>query len=145
MNATINNSILSKTPAWASSLFTAIFSLFIPFIVAGIGFLYGNLLEFSELKLVELDAFVDLIGYLITGICVAIMCFLICKAHPKSLWYTPFICNGMTLLMGENYLTGNLELNQLLFTLGIGWILSIIGAIWGSTIGKRAITKDKIH
>ena len=142
MNSTAKKSILSTIPVWVSSIITALLSLFVPFIVAGIGFLFGKLIGLSNQKLAENDAFVDLIGYLLTGIVVAIMCFLICRAHPKSIWYTPIICNVMTILMGGNYLTGELQLHELLLTLGIGWVLSIIAAIWGRNIGLRNATKE---
>ena len=137
MNLSEIKSVITRNPAWVSSLFTAASSLFIPFIIAGIGSLFGNLLGFSSQELIEFDGMVDSIGYLCTGIAVAIMCFFICKAHPKSVWHTPIINNGMTLLMAGNYFSGNLQLSTLLLTLGVGWILSIIAAILGSLKGRR--------
>ena len=134
-------SILYEVPAWAASIVTAFLSLFIPFIIAGVGFL----LDPSKQATAKQDVFVGLIGYLLTGIFVAIMCFFICRAHPKSVWKTPIISNGMTLLMGLNYLSGNLQLNELLLTLGIGWLLSIITSIWGRIIGLRRISLLETH
>jgi len=141
MNSVVKISVIDKIPAWASSLITALLSLFIPFIVAGIGLLIAS----PNQVVAETDQFVNLIGYLITGIFVAVLCFFICRAHPKSVWSTPIISNGMTILMAGNYLTGNLQLYELLLTLGIGWMLSIIASIWGSHIGNRTLSKDKIN
>jgi len=140
MNSTAKISVISATPAWASSLIIAFLSLFVPFIIAGIGFLFNSL----NPELPEDHAF-TLIGYLLTGFFVAIFCFIISQAHPKSFWYTPIISNGMTLLMGLNYFSGNLRLHELLLTLGIGWVLSIIASIWGRHIGIHGTTKDMTH
>lgn len=141
MSSVAKISVIDTLPAWASSLVTAFLSLFIPFIVAGIGFL----LDSSNQRISESSTFIDLIGYLLTGIFVAVLCFFICRAHPKSVWSTPIISNGMTILMAGNYLTGNLQLYELLLTLGIGWMLSIIASILGRHIGIKTLTKDKIN
>jgi len=145
MNSTAKISVLSTIPAWVSSLITAFLSLFIPFIVAGIGFLFGSLFGLSSHELEGNNALVNLIGYLLAGIFVAIMCFYICKSHPKSVWRTPIISNGMTLIMALNYFRGNLQLHELLLTLGIGWALSIIASILGKNTGMQGITKEKTH
>jgi len=141
MNSVAKISVIDTLPAWASSLITALLSLFIPFIVAGIGLLIAS----PNQVVAETNQFVNLIGYLITGIFVAVLCFFICRAHPKSFWSTTIISNGMTILMAGNYLTGNLQLYELSLTLGIGWMLSIIASIWGRHIGIRTLTKDKIN
>jgi hypothetical protein len=92
------------------------------------------------------EALGNFIAYLCTGIAVAIMCFLICRAHPSSIWYSPIICNVITLYSGlGNYFNeGSPFFNEAL-PFGIGWILSIIAAILGANIGSRGITTDKIH
>ena len=134
------NSMVYGNPAWLTSLITAILSLLVPFIVAGIGFSLGKVFGLSSEELVSADNTVDAVGYFLTGIFVAMMCFKICKAHPKSVWYTPLVCNALTLIMGLNYFSGNLTLGQLLSTLGIGWVLSIIASILGANAGKRGTT-----
>jgi len=124
-------------PAWAASVITAVFSLILPFLFVGIVSVFGLLLGISD------DVLGNFIAYLCTGITVAIMCFFICKAHPKTFWYVPIICNAITLWSGlGNYFSGSPFFNELL-PFGIGWLLSVIAAILGQRSGKQHFVQDQ--
>ena len=133
-------SVISTMPAWASSVIVAVFSLFLPFLLAGIAGLIGMLFGIVS------EVMGNFIAYLCTGIVVAIMCYFICRAHPKSVWYTPVICNAITLWagLGNYFIEGSPFFNEAL-PFGTGWILSIIASLWGMRIGIRGITKDNAH
>jgi hypothetical protein len=134
MDSSGNKSIISKNPPWLSSVATSAFSLILPFLFVGVVSVIGMFFDLHN------EVLGNFIAYLCTGIAVAIMCFLICKAHPKSIWYTPLICNAITLLSGlGNYIEGSPFFNEAL-PFGIGWILSIIASIWGASIGRHAKT-----
>ena len=129
MSSSENKPVFSLFPAWGVSAFTAGASIFLPFLFVGIialiGWVFGN----------SNEALGDFIAYLCTGIVVAIMCFYICRAHPRSVWYTPVICNAFTLLAGiGNYVEGNVAAA---LPYAIGWILSVIASIWGALTGNK--------
>lgn len=131
MNSPGVKSVFSRNPAWALSLITTGISLFLIFIYAGIFSGLGSLFGISD------EWLGNFIAYLSTGITVAIICFFICKAHPKSIWYTPLISNIITLWSGlGNYITGSEFVNEAL-PFGIGFILSVIASIGGASLGKR--------
>ncbi|TBW29996.1 hypothetical protein [Gramella sp. KN1008] len=121
--------VFSKYPPLILGIITAAISLLLPFIFAGILYLAGLLLGGHN---EELGNF---IAYLCTGILVAVMCFFICKAHPKSIWYTPVVCNAITLLAGiGNYFEGN---PNILMPFAVGWVFSVIASVRGRNIGMR--------
>ena len=65
-------------------------------------------------------------------------CFVICMIHPKSVWYTPFICNQVALLGTIFHPLAWTTLSEYLlwvFSLGLAVLASIVGA----KIGKRRI------
>lgn len=129
-------SAISKNKAWVSAVVTALVSFILPFIYAGIISLIGMLFGINS------EGLGNFLAYLFTGISVALMCFLICRAHPESLWYTPVICNASTILAGiGNYFQGNPDVT---LPFAIGWILSIIAAIWAVINARRNITKGQV-
>ena len=125
-------SYFSRTPAWVWSIITAFVSLFLIFIFA---YLSAFIIDYLVKPAEPYENLSDIIAYLGYGIVVAAMCYLICKAHPKSFWYTPVICNSMSIIsvvVEQNpYIT-------LLF--GIGWSISTFGTVMGTLQGKRRIT-----
>jgi len=123
--------IISKLPAIVWAIFTALSSLFLPFIFSGVVALIGKVVGIHD------EVLGNFIAYLCTGIAVSAMCFLICKTYPGSIWYTPVICNIITLWagLGNYYYEGSPFFNEAL-PFGIGWILSVIASIWGTFIGK---------
>ena len=69
--------------------------------------------------------------------------YFICKAHPRSVWFTPFICNVIILssmLFEIPWWTRSL---MVWIILGIGIALSIIGAIIVARLGRRRIMQEK--
>lgn len=125
-------SIISNKPAWIVSAVTAAISFILPFVFAGILALIGSLFGIMNVGLG------NFLAYLLTGFFVAMMCFFICKAHPKSIWYTPILCNSITLFAGlGNLIEGNPDVT---LPFAMGWVLSIIASLWGGNIGKRGKT-----
>jgi len=117
---------MKRIPAWGLSLITAFISLFLIFIFAGI---------FEVLGMSEYN---DIAAYFCYGVVVALACFLICKAHPKSFWYAPIVCNAVGILGA--FVEPNFWITSMWIAYGIGWILSILGSLAGVLIGKRGIT-----
>jgi len=75
-------------------------------------------------------------------IILTIACFAICRAYPKSVWYTPFLCNALivsSILFGIPIWTGSL---MVWIILGIGVALSVAAAIVGARIGRERIIKE---
>ncbi|UCG27549.1 MAG: hypothetical protein JSV24_11340, partial [Bacteroidales bacterium] len=77
----------------------------------------------------------DLIGCLSYVIITVIACFFICRGHPKSVWYVPFICNIVSIAgaFGPEFWVAP----TWMIVCG-GWVLSLIGAISGALIGRHA-------
>ena len=76
-------------------------------------------------------------------IILTIACYAICKAYPKSVWYTPFLCNALivsSFLFEIPIYTGSL---MVWIILGIGVVLSVTGAIIGARMGRRRIMQEK--
>jgi len=72
-------------------------------------------------------------------IILTIACFAICKSYPKSVWYTPVLCNAMvvsSILFGIPMWTWSL---MVWIMLGIGVLLSVTGAVVGAVMGRRQI------
>jgi hypothetical protein len=85
MMKTKERKFLFGIPSWRLSLFAAIFSLVILFIIAD---LLGSILNIDK-------NFGEGIAYIIYDILIAAACFFICRNNPKSIWYVPIICNTM--------------------------------------------------
>lgn len=68
--------------------------------------------------------------------------FFICRAHPGSVWYTPFICNALGIIVG---IFGALEdpvfrTNfSFWIVLGACLLLSVLGSIIGARIGSQQV------
>lgn len=125
---------IKRIPAWGLSLITAFASLILIFIFAGIFTVILKVLGLSD----YLDE--NIAAYFCYGVVVALACYLICKAHPRSFWYVPIVCNAASI-------TGAIiEPNFWITTMWIaylcGWILSIIGTIAGVILAKRGIARE---
>lgn len=109
------------------SIITAIVSIVLVFIFAH---LFGAI---STFKMSD-DTGLILV-YSLYGIIVVLACYMICKYHPKSIWYSIIICNvsGIFPATGEETFWSS---NLWILFVGI-WIASIIGGIIGLVIGKR--------
>ena len=131
----MKKSHLARIPAWGLSLITFFVSL-IPLIIV------------NDPKSTSLDT-IQIIGWVFNIIIVTVACFFICKAHPKSVWYTPVICNGVAMigLIANIFLTIVMTIAGKDFrTTSTEWIiivssivLSVAAAIVGAKIGRRRI------
>ena len=82
----------------------------------------------------------NLIGLIVYVIFLPAACFIICKTHPKSIWYTPLICNAFIIFSFISVLNSNQDLIFSIFLSGC-IALSVIGAIIGARIGRRLINQ----
>jgi hypothetical protein len=115
----VKKSRLAEIPAWALSLMT-FFAMF----------LLAFVLEF-DIRAIEV------IYWIFYVLFVNIVCFFICRKYPKSVWYTPFICNGIIILFILVYIFTDYEnTTELILAISL-FVLSLIVAIIGSTIGRR--------
>jgi len=117
-------SYLMDNPAWALSL--ASLSLIIVLVI---------LLKILPIQFFASPAF-DIGFYIFIALYFPVVCFYICKSHPGSVWYTPIICNSVSLLVIIFYPYTNPDSSLLIYMAGV-FFLSIIGAIAGAKIGIR--------
>ena len=123
MDKKAKKSRLAGIPAWALSLMTFFMS---------VG-LFGLPLP---------ESIENILGLIIYVIFLPAACFIICKTHPKSIWYTPFICNAFIIFLLISVSSSNPELTFLIF-LSACIVLSVIGAFVGARIGRRKINQGK--
>jgi hypothetical protein len=122
---------LARVPAWVSSL-----------IILTVGVILLILLNDPSSSSLSTTQTLGWIGY---AILVTIACFFICKAHPKSVWYTPVICNAMGIMA----LISNISYAIVLLIAGrdvgisstdwyfiVGILLSASAAILGARTGR---------
>jgi hypothetical protein len=126
MEKKAKKSRLAGIPAWALSLLT---------FFASVG-LFGLQLPESIEKSID----TNILLFIIYVIFLPAACFIICKTHPKSIWYTPFICNAFVIFSLISLSYSNPELTFLIF-LSACVVLSAIGAFVGSKIGLRKINQ----
>ena len=113
-------------PSWGLSLLTALLSLIILIFLAS---LLSSIPKIGE----NLGEGIAYISY---DIIIAIACFFICRHNPKSIWYVPIICNTIGVISA--IVEPNFWITSLWIVMCGGWILSLIGAISGALIGRRA-------
>lgn len=125
---------LAGIPAWGLSLMT-----FFASILLGIILNNENASEIPGYSPIEL---IKSIFYIIV---IAVACFLICRTHPRSVWYTPLICNAfgiiaiiIAIITPEHFTSAE----PWIFW-GSSFLMSIIGAIAGAMIGQRIINQAK--
>ena len=128
MEKKAKKSRLAGIPAWALSLITFFVSLG----------LFGLRLPES----IEEHIDINILGFIIYIILLPAACFIICKAHPKSIWYTPFICNTWIIISLILVAKSNPELSFIIL-LSACIVLSVIGAIVGAKIGRCKINQAK--
>jgi hypothetical protein len=78
---------------------------------------------------------VGYIAYILNDLVIALGCFFIIRANPKSLWYVPFICNAISIIAA--FAEPNFWHTSLWIPNCAGWVLTIIVAIVAWRIGKR--------
>ena len=124
MKKETKKSRLAGIPAWALSLMV---------FFASVGI-------FALPSPESIDA--NIFGIIIYVIFLPAACFIICKTHPKSIWYSPFICNAFIIFSLISVSYSNPDLTLLIF-LSACIVLSVIGAIVGARIGLRLINQGK--
>jgi len=138
MEKKANKPLLARIPAWVLSLITFFVSI-IPLIIV------------NDPKSTSLDT-IQIIGWIFNIFLVTVACFFICKAHPKSVWYTPVICNGVAIIgliantsltiaftiSGQDYKTTSTEWIIIVSSIA----LSVIAALIGARIGRRKLDKQ---
>ena len=118
----MKKSRLSGIPAWALSLMTLL-ALFIPLAIL------------EDPKSTGLST-IQIIGYISCVILIAGACFFICRTHPKSVWYTPVICNALGIVAIFVYIFTDVSSLAEFMYWGSCFVLSIIGAILGAKVGR---------
>ena len=136
MEKKVKKSRLAGVPAWALSLMTFFASI-------GIFELFELLPSIPDSQNgFDLEL---LIVVLVYAVFLTTACFFICRTYPRSVWYTPFICNASIIfwlvVIALGYAASGYPPQRLLVLIsGSGIIvLSVIGAFVGAKIGRRKI------
>jgi len=128
MGGKAKKSGLARIPALGLSLLTFFASMFLAFLL--------DRISSTELSAFSTTEIIPMIFYVIV---IAGASFFICRTHPRSVWYTPFICNALGILIG---IFGALDdpsfrtNSSFWIVLGACLLLSIIGAIIGARTGS---------
>lgn len=77
-------------------------------------------------------------GVIIYVVFLTVACFLICRTHPKSVWYTPLICNALVIFI----VIMDPDIWARIIMIGM-IVLSVAGAIVGARIGRSRINQGK--
>lgn len=117
---------LAQIPAWTMSLIIFVLSIISAFIFEHVT-IPGN----STLGIVGLIFYVVLIP---------VASFIITMIHPKSVWYTPFVCNPVALLGTIFHPLVWTTLLEYLFWVS-SLVLTVIGAFVGAKMGRRKINQ----
>lgn len=135
MGEKVKKSGLARIPAVGLSLMTFFVSLILATLFDRIT--STELSVFSTTELMPMILYVTLI----VG-----ASFFICRIHPKSVWYTPFMCNALGIIIG---IFGALDdpgfrtNASFWIVLGACFLLSVMGSIIGALTGKRIMTQAK--
>lgn len=79
-------------------------------------------------------------GYILYDLVIVLSCLFIVKNHPKSIWYTPIICNAISIYFAIT--ESDFWITTTWIPLCGGWVLSIIASGLGAWIGKRTDISD---
>ena len=132
---------LAGIPALGLSFITLFGSPFLLIALDGIGSLIQLSSNSSEIILCSFYP-----------ILIAVACFVICRTHPKSIWYTPIICNAYSIIpaiLDPNFwiisfwTTSYWTSTPKIWMFHGSFVLSVIGAIVGAMIGQRIINQAK--
>jgi hypothetical protein len=130
MEKKAKKSHLAGIPAWAMSLM--------------IFFVTIGLFELSEYIDLSKSVNTDILALVAYVILLTASCFIICKTHPKSVWYTPLICNAFNIIILV-LIVLDYEARLLPYVIAQSGliVLSVVGAIVGAKIGRRLINQVK--
>lgn len=125
----------AKKGFWAGSKSwaLAVLTLFLAFIPLG---LFMD--QYPQRR--ELDTYV-IVTLIIYFLIITVSCFLTVKHNPKSIWYVPFICNILTIIIAIGTLKYSWAAGLIRLLVG-GFILSIIASIFGVLFGKMTVVPD---
>jgi len=121
---------LAEIPAWALSILTLV-ALIIIMSIFHDPFGHG-------------DSTFEIIGYIVWDVFITAACFIICRAHPKSVRYTPVICNAVgiaSVIVPIIYPEYWPPLSEWIFWIS-SIVLSVVAAIIGARIGRRKLDKQ---
>ena len=124
MKAKTQKSFLSGIPARKLSVMTLLFSFIFIFAIG-----YPLQHQFGE----NIGGWIT---YLSTEILISVACFFICRAFPKSIWYTPILCNAIGIISA--IIEPNFWISSMWMPYSIGWFLSLLGAFTGAWLGRQA-------
>ena len=124
MKKETKKSRLAGIPAWALSLMV---------FFASVGI-------FALPSPESIDA--NIFGLILYVILLPAACFIICKTHPRSIWYTPLICNAFIIFSLIGVASSNPDLTLLILLIAC-IVLSVIGAFVGARIGQRIINQGR--
>ena len=131
MEKKVKKSRLAGVPAWALSLMTFFSSI-------GIFELFELLPSIPDSQNgFDLELIIVVLVY---AVFLTTACFFICKTYPRSVWYTPFICNGFILFILISSGFSNPEW-PVMILLSACIVLSVIGTFVGAKIGQRKINQ----
>jgi hypothetical protein len=119
---------LPDVPAWGLAALTAILLFFV--------LMFGASL-LGSLKFMNGDTG-EATAYIVYGILTAVACFFICRRYPKSYWYVPLICNIVTIIAA--FVEPNFCTTSMWILFSVGWVLSIIGTIVGTLVGRGRVS-----
>lgn len=128
MDKKATRSRLAGVPAWALSLLTLVV-------------VFGFLTILQILHLLDYEA-IETGAYILCALFIIVACYFICRAYPKSVWYTPLICNSEGILAVVFYPYTNPDIAMLIY-FGSMFVLSVTGSIVGAQMGRRIIDKAK--
>ena len=120
---------LARIPAVGLSLLTFFVSMILAFLL--------DRISSTELSAFSTTEIIPMIFYVIV---IAGASFLICRTHPGSVWYTPFICNALGIIVGVFGALDDPSFRtdfSFWMVLGGCLLLSIIGSIIGARIGSH--------
>ena len=121
MEKKVKESRLAKIPAWALSLIFFVVSIISAFVFEDV--------------IIPGYSTLGIIGSIFYVVLIPVACFVICMIHPKSVWYTPFICNPVGLLGTIFHPLAWTTLSEYLLWVS-SLVLSVLGAIIGAKIGR---------
>ena len=125
---------LAGIPAWGLSLMTFFGS-----------FLLALFLNDESASQTPGYSPMELLAPVLFVIVIAGASFLICRTHPRSVWYTPLICNGFGIIaiILAIFTRHKFTTAEPWILWGSSLLLSIVGAIVGSRVGQRTNKQAK--
>jgi hypothetical protein len=123
---------LAGIPAWGLSLMTFFLSIVLVFALNDES--ESQMPGYSIIEIIKMIFYVAVI---------AVACFFICRTYPKSILYTPIICNalGIIAVIISISTPAHFTTAEPWIFWGSSFLLSIIGSIVGARRGHRIINQ----